>query len=181
MIKAKNNVKANFCVEQSLSYFNRQIANVLQTDRCFLYVRDPKSRYGQAAFCFCRNPKVPDVSNSEWEQEQPDKLEAVDPMFAAALNCQPSIYVEDVETADPETLNRDFEAQEFGHRALIHGHICLDGQLWGIIQPCVFDRPRQWTTGDKQVMAMIIDRLTPLVKEYVLANIQSVKQKYKQP
>ena len=154
-----------------LSEVNMAIAIILQVDRCFLYVRDPKTRYGQAAFCYCRNPNFKDVSSDKWEQEQPDELEAKDPMFAAALNCQPSIYVEDVETADPQTLNRDFEAREFGHRALIHGHLCEDGKLWGIWQPCLFDHPRHWTAGDKQIMNAIANA-TPLVKQYVLANIK---------
>ena len=150
-----------------LSEVNMAIAIILQVDRCFLYVRDPKTRYGQAAFCYCRNPNFKNVSSDKWEQEQPDELEAKDPMFAAALNCQPSIYVEDVETADPQTLNRDFEAREFGHRALIHGHLCEDGKLWGIWQPCLFDHPRHWTAGDKQIMNAIANA-TPLVKQYVL-------------
>ena len=153
-----------------LSEVNMAIAIILQVDRCFLYVRDPQTRYGQAAFCYCRNPNFKNVSSDKWEQESPE-LEAKDPMFAAALNCQPSIYVEDVETADPQTLNRDFEAREFGHRALIHGHLCENGKLWGIWQPCLFDHPRHWTAGDKQIMKAIANA-TPLVKQYVLENIK---------
>ncbi|MEG4573247.1 hypothetical protein QUA56_11210 [Microcoleus sp. N3A4] len=48
-------------------------------------------------------------------------------MFAAALRSEPSIFVEDVETVNPEFVNKDFEAKEFGHRALIHAHLCADG------------------------------------------------------
>ena len=162
--------------DEILAEITAAIAIMLQADRCFLYVRDPQSRYGQAAFCYCRNTEVENVSSDDWEQEQPENLEAKDPMFAAALECQPSIYVEDVETADPQVLNRDFEAREFGHRALIHGHLCDEGKLWGIWQPCIFDRPRIWTTGDKTIMETIVSQTTPLVKQYVLANIQSIKQ-----
>ena len=171
----KSNEKSN----RILAEITQAIAIMLQVDRCFLYVRHPETRYGQAAFCYCRNPKVEDVSSNEWEEEKPESLEAKDPMFAAALNCKPSIYVEDVETADPEVVNRDFEAQEFGHRALIHGHLCQEGNLWGIWQPCVFDRPRHWTSGDKQIMETVVSNATPLVKQYVLENIKSIKQKNK--
>ena len=157
---------------KTLEEVNLAIANILQVDRCFLYVRNPQTRYGQPAFCYCRNPKVPDVSSDRWELEQPENLEQVDPMFAAALNCQPSIYVEDVETADPQVVNRDFEAQEFGHRALIHVHLCQDEKLWGIWQPCTFNRPRRWTPGDKQIIEAIANKYTSLVKQYVLANTQ---------
>ena len=165
--------------DKILEQITQAIAIMLQADRCFLYVRDPQTRYGQAAFCYCRNPEVKDVSSNKWEQERPEDLEAKDPMFAAALNCKPSIYVEDVETADPRVLNRDFEAKEFGHRALIHAHLCQGDRLWGIWQPCIFDRPRHWTTGDKTIMDTIVSQTTPLVKQYVLNNIQSIKQKDK--
>ncbi len=161
--------------DRILAEITQAIAIILQVDRCFLYVRDPESRYGQAAFCYCRNPDVEDVSSNEWELEKPEDLEAKDPMFAAALNCKPSIYVEDVETADPDIVNSEFEAEAFGHRALIHGHLCESDQLWGIWQPCVFDRPRHWTAGDKEIMETIVSRATPLVKQYVLANIKSIK------
>ncbi len=165
--------------DRILAEITQAIAIIFQVDRCFLYVRDPQTRYGQAAFCYCRNPQVEDVSSNQWKEEQPENLEKKDPMFAAALSCKPSIYVPDVETADPKVVNRNFEAQEFGHRALIHGHLCEGEQLWGIWQPCVFDRPRHWTEKDKKIMETIVTRTTPLVKQYVLANIQSIKQKDK--
>lgn len=158
--------------DRILAEITQAIAIILQVDRCFLYVRDPKSRYGRAAFCYCRNPNVKDVSSDKWQPEQPEKLEAIDPMFAAALKCQPSIYVEDVETADPQTVNRDFEAEEFGHRALIHGHLCEDGKLWGIWQPCVFNHPRHWSEGDRQIMETIVNRTTPLIKKYVQESLR---------
>lgn len=161
------NCTAIILADQILAETVRAIADKLQVDRCFLYIRDPQARYGQAAFCYCRNLEVPDVSSNKWEQERPENLEQIDPMFAAALNCQPSIYVEDVETANPNIVNRDFEAKEFGHRALIHGHICEEGKLWGILQPCVFNHPRKWTAEDKQIMEITINRLTLIVKQYV--------------
>ena len=156
-------------IDRKLSAAVTAIAQYLQVDRCFLYIRDPQTRYGRAAFCYCRRSDVPDVSSDEWEQEP--ELEAEDPMFAAALNCKPTVYVEDVETADPEVVNRDFEAQEFGHRALIHAHLCEAGELWGILQPCVFNNPRHWTEGDKEFIELAVNKLTPLVKQYVRENI----------
>ena len=158
-------------LDRKLSAAVRAIAQYLQADRCFLYVRNPQTRYGQAAFCYCRRSDVPDVSSNEWEQERSEELEAKDPMFAAALDCKPTVYVEDVETANSEVVNRDFEAQEFGHRALIHAHLCEAGELWGILQPCVFDNPRHWSVGDKEFIDLASDRLTPLVKQYVRENI----------
>ncbi len=146
------------------------IANSLEADRCFLYVRDPETRFGQVASCYCRNPEVPYISKDKWQQEPADLL-ARDPMFQAALNCQSSIYVDDVETANPQQVNRDFEAEAFGHRALIHAHICEQKQLWGVLQPSVFNRPRQWTTKDRQVIETVLSQITTIVKQYVQENI----------
>ena len=157
-------------VEEILLELVTAIAITLQVDRCFLYVRDPQTRLGQATFCYCKNPQVLDVSSHQWKKERSENLEAIDPMFAAALNCQPSIYVEDVEIANPVIVNRDFEAREFGHRALIHAHLCQDGKLWGILQPCVFNRSRKWTTEDRQIIEMVVSKAVPYVKKYVLTN-----------
>ncbi len=158
-------------LDYKLSAAVKAIAQHLQVDRCFLYIRDPQSRYGRAAFCYCRRSDIPNVTSDKWEQEKPEDLEAKDPMFAAALGCKPTIYVEDVETANPEVVNRDFEAKEFGHRALIHAHLCEAGKLWGILQPCVFNNPRHWTEGDREFINLAVDKLTPLVKQYVRENI----------
>lgn len=146
------------------------IAEVLAADRCFLYVRDPKTSLSKVAFCFCRNPEVPDLTSDRF---QPDSfgLEAKDPLFAAALNCRPTVFVNDIETADPQVVNRNFEKKQFGHRALIHAHLCSGGNLWGILQPCVFAFPRQWTDLDRQLMEMAVNRATPLVKKYVQQEI----------
>ena len=146
------------------------IANSLEADRCFLYVRDPKTCFGQVASCYCRNPEVLYISRDKWQQEPLD-LAARDPMFQAALNCQSSIYVEDLETANPQQVNRDFEAEAFGHRALIHAHVCEQGQLWGVLQPSVFNHPRQWTTKDRQVIETVLSQITTMVKQYVQENI----------
>jgi GAF domain-containing protein len=148
------------------------IANTLKVDRCFLYVRDPQTRLGQVACCYCRNPQVPDLSSNQWRVET--KLEAKDPLFAAALNCKASVYVEDVETASPEIVNREYEAREFGHRALIHAHLCVEGKLWGILQPCVFEHPRQWTAADRQLIEKMVVQMIPLVQQYVQKNTSSV-------
>jgi GAF domain-containing protein len=158
--------------ENILAELVTAIANTLEVDRCFLYVRDPQTRLGRPAFCNCRNPQVTDVSSNQWKVET--ELEAEDPLFAAALNCQAAVYVEDLETASPKVVNREFEAREFGHRALIHAHLCAEGKLWGILQPCVFERPRQWTTKNREFMETMVIQMTPLVQQYVQKNISGV-------
>lgn len=140
-----------------------QVCDVLNTDRCFLEVRQPDKRLYRV-FCWRRKPEFPDMTTHQWQPEKPWELE--DPLYAAALRAEPSIYVEDVETAGPEVLNLEFEHQYFGHRALIHAHI-LDGDvLWGILQPCLFHQPRLWSDFDHQITEALVERLKPWVIKY---------------
>ena len=142
------------------------LGEVLNCDRVFLYLRNPETQTGRTPYCWCRNSNYPDVSGVQWKKE-PESLGEEDPLFAAALRTEPSIFVEDVETANPEVVNKDFEAKEFGHRALIHAHLCADGLLWGVLQPCIFDRPRVWTDFDRQVIAAVTEKISPLAVAFV--------------
>jgi hypothetical protein len=136
--------------------------------RCFLYLRNPQTKIGKIPFCWRRSDEYPDVTDSDWKKE-PESLPNEDPLFAAALRTEPSIFVEDVETASPEVVNRDFEQKSFGHRALIHAHLCQDGLLWGILQPAVFGHPVVWTEFDRFVIAELEKKITPLAVAYVRA------------
>jgi GAF domain-containing protein len=142
------------------------VAESLQADRCFLYVRDPQKEKGRIEFCYCRNMAVPNVKEPEWKNDTRE-LPLEDPLFAAALQAKPSVYIEDVEKADPAVVNRDFEAKTFGHRALIHAHITGNGQLWGILQPAVFGKARTWTSEDRQLMEALLPRMLAPIMSYV--------------
>ncbi len=142
------------------------IGDFLQSDRCFLYLHNPQNNLGRVAFCWIRTPDVPTIYNEDWAA-QPPSVTDEDPMFAAALRAQASIFVEDVETAAPEILNREFEQKNFGHRALIHAHIRQDSQLWGILQPCIFGHPRIWTEYERRVINNLVEKITPLTVSYV--------------
>lgn len=142
------------------------IAQYLNSDRCFLYLRNPATRMGRVPFCWTRNDDVPTIYDEDWNLE-PESLPDEDPMFAAALATKPSIFVEDVTTAGADVLNSDFEQENFGHRALIHGHLCFENQLWGVLQPCLMNQPRHWTEQERETMTQIIERITPVAVEYV--------------
>ncbi len=138
----------------------------LQCDRVFLYLRSPRTRYGRISHCWLSTPDYPDLTHADWKLE-PESLPDEDPLFAAALRTAPSIFVEDVETAPPEVVNKAFEHDSFGHRALIHAHLCFDGELWGVLQPCVFGKPRVWTGSDRSIIAEVTDKIVPLAVAYV--------------
>lgn len=144
------------------------LGEVLKCDRVFLYLRHPAHQLGQVPQCWCRTSEYDNLTTLEWQKE-PESLSQEDPLFAAALRTEPSIFVEDVETASPEVVNLAFEHQEFGHRALIHAHLCSEGALWGILQPEVFAQSRMWTEFDRSVMAVVTEKLAPLATAYVKA------------
>lgn len=144
------------------------VGQALNADRCFLYVRQPEQARGRTAFCWRKNDRVPD-RNTIQPNWQPDttELPAEDPLIRAGLNMKPSVYVDDVETASPEVLNRKFEEETFGHRALIHAHVQQDNQLWGILQPCMFGHPRHWTDTEKAAIEAVLPRIQPIIAAYV--------------
>lgn len=152
--------------EKVFSSLMPNLVNLLNCDRCFLYLRNPETKFGKTPFCWCRSEEIPDVTNTQLKQE-PATLSQQDPLFAAALRTEPSIFVEDVETASPNVVNRDFEEKNFGHRALIHAHLCQDGQLWGVLQPCVFGQPRRWSESDRTLIEQVIQIITPVAITYV--------------
>jgi GAF domain-containing protein len=145
----------------------------LDCDRCFLYVRYPTTCLGKVPFCWIRNDDIPMIEDEGWKLE-PSNLSERDPMFAAALRTEPSIVVEDVETASPDILDKQFERESFGHRALIHAHICHAGELWGVLQPCIFDRSRQWKQVEQSAIAQIAQAITPSAIAYVMGSIKVI-------
>jgi GAF domain-containing protein len=142
------------------------LGSYLDCDRCLLYLRDPQTAFGRVEFCWVRDNTIPRIYDEEWKQE-PDSLPSEDPMFAAALRTEDSIFINDVKNANPKVLNKAFEEKSFGHRALIHAHLCFFDQLWGVLQPCVFNNPRIWTEEEKQVIHEVVLKLTPLAVQYI--------------
>ncbi|GAA4466253.1 hypothetical protein GCM10023189_48000 [Nibrella saemangeumensis] len=151
---------------EKLSQIVGQLGEILRVDRCFLYVRDPAAGRGRIAFCWLRDTTIPDVFQPSWQDDTTD-LPDEDPLFAAALAGKPSVYVDDVKMAEPDVLNRDFEDRTFGHSALVHAHIMEGETLWGILQPCMFGKPRHWTEQDRAFIEPLLPRLAPIIQSFV--------------
>ncbi|MFD1143539.1 GAF domain-containing protein [Larkinella insperata] len=154
--------------DETLIQVVQTVGMALHADRCFLYVRQPDQGRGRTAFCWRKHEGIPD-KNTIQPQWQPDteQLPQQDPLIRAALAMKPSVFVDDVEKANPQVFNQQFERETFGHRALIHGHILRDNQLWGILQPCMFGQPRHWTEDEKTHFESILPRLQPVIAAYV--------------
>lgn len=142
------------------------LGEFLMCDRCFLYLRHPRTRLGRVPFCWVRASDIPVIHDKKWKPE-PVSLKDEDPMFAAALRAEPSIFVEDVKTADSRVLNKEFEQENFGHSALIHAHLCQNGKLWGVLQPSIFSHPRIWSVDERTVINYVVRKITPIAISYV--------------
>ena len=156
----------NATADKILTEAVRIVGETLRADRSFLYVRQPGQKRGRTAFCWRKDDTIPDAIQPDWQPDTTD-LPQEDPLIRAGLNGQPSRYVDDVKTAMPDVLNQNFERKTFGHRALIHAHIQQDGQLWGILQPCIFGHPRHWTDDEKAGIEAILPKLQPVIAEFV--------------
>lgn len=152
--------------DETLNRVVETVGMTLNADRCFLYVRQPDQQRGRIAFQWRRDDSIPDVIQPDWQPDTTD-LPQEDPLFRAAIELRPSVYVDDVETAGPDVLNQEFEQKTFGHRALIHAHIHSDEQLWGILQPSMFGQPRHWTGDEKAQVEAILPRLQPIIEQFV--------------
>lgn len=145
----------------------KMVGETLQVDRCFLWIRQPVTSLSRGAFVWRRNDRIPNLTPEQMNWNDETWLPSQDPLYAAALNCKPSIYVTDVTTESSDIINSQFEEVNFGHRALIHAHIISENELWGILQPCMFGEPRQWLQEEKDLMETLLPKLVPIVKIFV--------------
>lgn len=143
-----------------------KIGEILNVDRCLLCVRDPSKERCRTPFVWRRTDSIAgDAFQKKWVDEE--SFVKDDPLYRAALACKPSIYITDVEKTASEILNREFEDRYFGHRAFIHGHIVKDQQLWGTLEPCVFDHPREWTENERNFIEALLPLLANHVKDFI--------------
>lgn len=147
------------------------VGETLRTDRCFLWVRQPTMSLSRGAFVWRKNETIPDLTPEQMSWSDDTWLPSQDPLYAAALNCKPSVYVNDVKTESSDIINSKFEDATFGHRSLIHAHIISDNELFGILQPCMFGEPRQWLQSEKNLIESLLPKISPVVKQFVLGDI----------
>lgn len=142
------------------------LCEVLNCDRCFLYIRNPEIAQGKITHCYCTSPEWNDLTGESWDEED-ENITAKDPLMALAYRTPEAIFVDDIETAGSDLVNREYEQDFFKHRALIHAPIYCNGQFCGVLEPCVFHQPRPWTEHDRQLVAAVQARLAPLVSKYL--------------
>jgi len=155
----------------------------VKADRIFLQPRNPHTRVCKV-MQWRRDPDIPRpaIPGAEevdgWFVE--DKWEIEDPLWRAAMELKPSIYVEDLEKSGKEgVLNIDFEKSYMFHTAFIHGHAhwppissgvsddeSMKRQFFGSVQPAVFDGPRVWSPEVRLLVEKCLIRIAPFMKAY---------------
>ena len=145
------------------------IVETLQCDRCFLFIRDPHRRRTRITHGYSRENRWPTMIQPGWSRE-PRSLDSKDPLTLSAYRSPEPKFIIDIETAPPGTLDIQLERSFFGHRALIHAPIYADTEFYGILEPCVFDVPRDWTDRDRN----LIQNLQQVLGSWIIRYLQPV-------
>lgn len=142
------------------------VVDILQCDRCFLFIRDPQRQRIRITHGYSRESRWPTMVQSDWSQESPE-LNANDPLTLSAYESPEAHFIEDIETASQGTLDINLERSVFGHRALVHAPIYYDEEFYGVLEPCVFETPRQWTEDDRTLIQGLQQALGTWVFRYL--------------
>lgn len=139
------------------------LCEALQCDRCFLYLRNPTTNRGTITHCYSRCSEFADLTGSTFTEAEA----ANDPLMAMAFRTPEAVFIENIETASAEVINVSYEREAFGHHALIHAPIYHDDQLYGILEPCVFGHPREWTYDDRAIINFAQQRSATIALNYI--------------
>lgn len=81
-----------------------KVGEILNVDRVFLCVRDPTKQRCQTPFIWRRHESIPgDYFQGKWVDES--SFVDDDPLYRAALSCEPSRYITDVSKTSSDILN----------------------------------------------------------------------------
>ena len=151
------------------------MVELLQCDLCYFYLRDPQRKEGQILHAHSVRSEIPNFKQAQ-KQTEDFYLSQTDPFFAAALNCEPAIFIEDLQTVG-KIKDKEFCQEKYPEqKALIQAHICMKNELWGILQASQFSRPRSWTEFDRSLISLVSDKIAPLVSIYSQRKIRDAVQ-----
>lgn len=153
--------------DEKLDGVMRLYAQAIDCPRCLLFLRDPELAMSRCTHGWWHDDRHAIERKAQWTEE--GNIAVEDPLYGIAMVNPEAIYVDDIDTASPDVLNVEFERKHFAHRALIHAPVYHQGKFYGILEPCVFDQPRDWSTADRAITAWVQEQLGPLAAEYVAA------------
>lgn len=140
------------------------LGEILPCDRCFLYLRNPVQNQGIITHCWSRDGHAAAWMGADWLE---DPAAPQDPLMTIALRMPVAVFVEDIETADSEVVDRAYERETFRHRALVHAPIYHHDALIGILECSIIDQPRVWTERDRHLIAHLQTRLVVPTAAYL--------------
>jgi GAF domain-containing protein len=150
--------------ERLLTALLPALGEVLPCDRCFLYLREPTQSLGIITHCWSRDGRAAAWMGADWLE---DPTAPQDPLMTIALRTPVAVFVDDIETASDEVVDRAYEREKFQHRALVHAPLYQGNQLIGILECSIFARPRRWTEDDRQLIATLQTKLVAPVTTYI--------------
>lgn len=142
------------------------IVTALQTDRCFIYMRDPRRRQVAYTHGYTALPSWRHFGNCAWRPE-PNPATLNEPMLKKAFTDPRPLFIDDIEAAEDGVLNVELERQVFGHRALIHAPLHHQGDFYGILETAIRDAPRRWTEIDRSVIRTLQPEVAALAAEHI--------------
>ncbi|MEM9803657.1 MAG: GAF domain-containing protein [Cyanobacteria bacterium P01_D01_bin.56] len=151
---------------EQLSQVLAVLGSLLKCDCCFLYLRNPQGSVGKITHCWTASEQYSDRVEADWHTEPKTLLDSS--LLEAAIATEHSVFVENIDIEYPDARNTD---RLLGtEQALAQGHIVKQDQLWGILRVCVFERSRTWMQFDRSLVIHSVQRLLPVVINYVEAS-----------
>ncbi len=129
------------------------LAEVLQCDRCFLYLRNPQTKFGKVDFCYDVVPSSRISGDAQWKEEPASchkKIPCLQPHCIAIRLC-----LSKTETANPEVVT-----QLSSNKTWARASLCAK-MLYGGFTTVHFCKPRVWTEKDRSIIAQLEKKLTP--------------------
>lgn len=144
----------------------RQLVTELETDRAFVYMRNPETRQVGYTHLFTTLSNWGGLPLGHWSDERPlDRIS--DPLLRSAYQSDAAHFIDDIETAPPGKLNLALERSYFGHRALIHAPLYSGGIFFGILETAVRNRPRQWEPEARALIVWLQPRMAELCRDFL--------------
>lgn len=151
------------------------LGKILGCDRLFLYIRDPELNIYQIPHCYCSEPNIPELTQKQSKPE-PYDLKDDDPLFAAALEGQPIVCIDDLQKLAHGEKGDFWQKHYCNQKSLIQVHLYIENRLWGFIRASQFNNDRPWTKFDRDLLVSIVDRIVPLTTVYVKRTITETLQ-----
>ena len=154
--------------DQRLASVVEALVRTLWTDRAFIYMRDQVARQVAYTHLHANDPNWRRFSLGRWSRE-PDPETLSEPMLKRAFSDPRAHFIDDIETAPPDVLNKHFERSFFGHRALIHAPLYQGATFYGILETATRHQPRIWSTDEKDLIRWLQPRTAELCQAYLAA------------